>query len=165
MPLALATIFSSIAKNWREAIMLGLFVLACVLDMRVNHWHKLADQRAATIAQVKDAQAKATIAAQQAHDAQEQRYKDLANASQTTKAQQDTVVHAAVADWADAHRVPACPSRTASNSIAGAQDRDTDIPASVPKDSVVLSGDDLQACGDAVTYALESHRWAATLNP
>lgn len=159
-------IFSAITSKIFGAIALALLILLGLSYLDARHWHKLADQRAATIAQVKDDQAKATAAAQAAHDAQEQRYKDLADAADQKHAADVASADDAVARYIATHRVPACPSGAASHAASGASGGGAESavrsdPAPV---MVTASEDDIRTC-TSNTLRLEAARdWAMGLN-
>jgi hypothetical protein len=159
--------FSVLTSKIFGALSLALLLLLAVKWVEASHWHKLADQRASTIAEVRSAQATAQAKAQAAHDAQEQRYKDLANAADKDHASALADAGAATDRYAATHRMQpanaACPARA---TPAPAQDRDTDVPASVPASGfVVISEPDLQACTGATVYAVEAHNHEMGLNP
>jgi hypothetical protein len=54
-------------------------------------------------------------------------------------------------------------ARDASAALASAPGRDPGVPASLPADAVMVSERDVQACTDAVTYAIGAHDWAKGL--
>lgn len=167
MPIIIATALGFLKRIpwWAFAtVALGAALWWLIADDR--HYRTKAAELTTTLSQVKDAQAKATIAAQAAHDAQEQRYKDLANAADKDHAAALADAGAATDSYIRTHRLPACPaSRAAGSPIASASGDSASVPASLPTDAVMVSASDVQACSGAVTYAISARDWAESLNP
>lgn len=167
-------IFSAIAyigANWKwllgAAASLVLATLLAFTTIDRNQWRAAARKADATIAKFSDAQKQATIAAQTAHDAQEQRYKDLANAADQNHAAQTASADDAVARYIASHRVPACPTSGAAGSTAasaGRSDPESAVRPDSAPDMVAVTPGDIRVCTDN-TLRLEAARdWAAGLN-
>ena len=156
-----------LAKLPWYVLALGVCVVALV-------WQHSAEVRkdariaslSATLDQVKVAQAQAQIAAQAAHDAQEAAYR--AKAQEADNAYQTQLVDArnAAARYIADHRVDgvrADGSSSGGATVASASRDGAGLPAPVPTSAVVVSGDDVQRCTDAVTYGLKARDWAMGL--
>lgn len=135
----------------------------------VRHYRALSASQAVTIAQVKDAQAKATVAAQAAHDAQEQRYKDLANAADQKHVDREAVASTAVDEYIRTHRLPVCPTAggAAGGSVAGTDrgNPESAVRSDPAPDMVAVTADDIHVCTDNTLRLESAHDWAAGLNP
>ena len=56
-------------------------------------------------------------------------------------------------------------ARRAGTTVGSATGGSAAIPAPVPADAVVVSSGDVQACTNAVTYAVAAHDWASANDP
>lgn len=159
--------FSVLTSKIFGAAVIALAVLLTITTNDRDQWRAAARKSDATLAAVRVAEKQATIAAQAAHDAQEQRYKDLANDADKDHAAALADAGTATDSWIAAHRVPVCPAGgAASGSAQGAGGGSASVPASVPADGFVAVSDaDVQACAGAVAYGVAAHDWAMGLNP
>jgi len=139
-----------------------LLILLGLSHANGTHWHKLADQRAATIEQFKIAQTVADAAARKAIADTEARYKEKANAAEISHS---VAVDAARSDadaYLAAHRVPACPASAPRGAATSPEGGDPGLPADLSASAIV--GDaDVRACSGAAAYALAAHAWTLTL--
>jgi hypothetical protein len=155
-------------SNWRwllgAAATAVLATLLATTTIDRNQWRAAARKGDATIAKFSVAQKQATAAAQAAHDAQEQRYKDLANAADKDHASALADAGAATDRYISTHRVPACPAgRAAGSASSSASGGSSGIPASLPASSVMVDDTDVHACSDLYAYSVKAHDWAASL--
>lgn len=169
MPVVLANLAAFALKNWKlvagGAALAVMAVMLLLARSDARHWHKLADQRAKTIAQVQIAQKLAAAAARKAIADTEARYRSQANAADTTHTAELADARTAADRYIADHRVPACPVfRQPSNATSAAQGGDPGVPASVPPNGLVaVSEADVRSCSDAVTYAWDARAWAMGL--
>lgn len=164
----MAVAIAFVLKNWKlvagglAVAILGLMLIFARAD--ASHWHKLADSRAATIAQFAEAQKLADAAARKALADTEARYKEQANEADTKHADALADAGTAADRYIASHRVPVCTSgRSTGSAVGPTSGGDTSVPESLPADSVFLSAADVQACSGAVTYSLAAHDWAVGL--
>jgi hypothetical protein len=147
---------------------IGVLALLCWhLDARAVANAEMVRAQAASY---RSAQAAAAVIAQQALQQEKARYAAQAQEAQNEYEHQVADAHADADNYIAAHRAPAGLRTTpvvgapgtapAAGSAGGA-----DVPAVVPADTVLVSAGDVQACTNAVTYAVQAHDWAASLNP
>lgn len=134
------------------------------------HFHASATARAAALrtqaAQFAQAQNDAATAAAQALHQQEALYQAKARETQNAYAVQLADARTAADRYIADHRLRSTTDEShAGPTAAGPQSSSPAIPSDVPAEAVVVSGNDVQACTAAVTYALEAHDWAASLTP
>ena len=104
--------FSALTSKIFGAVSLALLIVLAITYMDARHWHKVADQRAATIAAVKAAQPlaeAAQIAANHAPAAQSQTLAETSN--DTAPAYYDAVRGAVAARTTIVRKDAVCPSR------------------------------------------------------
>lgn len=157
-------------SNWKWLLgAAATGVLAVLLGFTTidrNQWRAAARKSDSALAKVGPAQEAARIAAQAAHDAQEQRYKDHADVGDT----HHTDIAANAATATDRFRIdnrvcPASNPGAASKAPASPGGGSASVPASVPASGLVAVSDaDVQACAGAVAYSIAAHDWAAGLN-
>lgn len=153
-------------KYWK-LIAGGLAVVALAVALMLaradaQHWHKLADQRASTIEQVKVASAAADAAARKAIADTEARYKEHADATQAQYADAAATARTDADAYSAAHRVPACAGGATRGTPASPQGGSASVPADLSASAIV--GDaDVRACSGAAAYALAAHSWAVGL--
>ncbi len=125
-----------------------------------------ADAVRTQAAQFKQAQADATRIAQQALEHEDLVYRQKAQEADSAYQAQLADARAAADRYIAAHRVqpPAAQGR-AGGTAAATHSNGTPVPPGLPADAVVVSGADVQACTDAVTYAVKAHDWAGTIDP
>jgi hypothetical protein len=124
-----------------------------------------ADAVRTQAAQFRQAQADAQKAAQQALDRENTAYQAKATEAQNAYQAQLADAHSAADQYIATHRVQPAPAGSHAGTAAAPTDGGSaSVPSAVPADAVVVSADDVQACTGAVTYALQAHDWAATLN-
>jgi hypothetical protein len=154
----------------KMALTVGPYAAIGVLALLCWHFDSRAVANADTVrtqaAQFAQAQALATAAARQALQTETAAYaakaKDADNAYQTQFAAAQTATDQYIAT----HRVrTTAVASSAWPAPSPSQGANPGIPATVPVNTVVVSPGDLQACTDAVTYAIQAHDWAATLGP
>lgn len=157
-----------ILANWKWLVgavaSAGLLVALLIARTDANHWHKVADQRAATIAQFSLAQKAATDAAIKAKADQEATYKGKADVADTNNADAAAAAHDAVAEYVRTHRVPACSAGGSTGiSVAAASGSNPQSAVGPDPASVVVAEADVTVC-TANTLRLEAaHDWAAGL--
>lgn len=158
-------------SNWRW--LLGaiatatLAILLTTTTIDRDQWRATARKADATIAKFTVAQDTAQKAAQAAHDAQEQRYKDLANAADKDHAAALADAGTATDRWIAAHRVPVCPaSRAAGGSVAGTSGSGAESPVrSDPAPGMVaVSPESIHICTDNTLRLEAAQDWAVGLN-
>jgi len=159
-----------IPARWRVG--LSIAGALAVLGLIVASWHyrhayhaekalRKAD-RAAYVA----AQSEATVIAKRALDAAEAKYRTKANEADQSYRADLADARAAADRYIAAHWVRnQTAARDASGALASAPDRGPGVPASLPADAILVSEGDVQACTEAVTYAIGAHEWALGLIP
>jgi hypothetical protein len=116
------------------------------------------------------AQVAASRAALAAHVQQEAAYQAKAKeADNAHQSELETAQKAADRYIADHHEPtcgvqPASAARSGGDTAASAQGGDPAVSASMPADAVVVSQGDVRACTAAVTYGIDAHNWATTIN-
>lgn len=175
MTAALSILLPLLRRFWPHILSAALALAA---------WHfwtrAIANAEAVRIqaAQFKQAQADATKIAQDALHHQEAQYQVKAQEADNAYSSQLAIAQSAAQRYIDSHRVGAVyragssgalrmqPSATQggpSSAASGSEGGSTAVPASVPSDAVMVSAGDVQACTDAVSYALDAHGWALSL--
>ena len=161
----------AILTRWKFG--LGVAGALAVFGLFAASWHyrhayhaekalRQADRAAVALAQ-SQAEAKAQAALRQ----QEHIYVVKARESEHEYESNLADARAAADRYIAAHRVRnQALARNASGALASAPDRGPGVPASLPADAfVAVSDSDVQACTDAVTYAIGAHEWALGLIP
>jgi hypothetical protein len=158
-------------SNWKwllgAAATATLAILLTITTIDRNQWRAAARKADATLAQIEVAEKQATIAAQAAHDAQEQQSKDYARVQQELRDARSKPVSDATDGYAAANRVPVCPAAGSAARPAPTTSKDSSasVPASVPADPLVAISDvDLHKCAALAVYGVSAHDWAAGLN-
>lgn len=157
-----------ILMRWRLG--LGIAGGLAVFGLFVASWHyrhayhaEIA-RRKAQEAQYIAAQAIATQKAQAALVAVETAYRTKANEADQTYRAGLADARAAADRYIASHRVRPGAQSAAGRTASAAEDHGPGVPASVSSGALVaVSDSDVQACTDAVTYAVQAHDWAASL--
>ena len=152
---------------------LGLFGALAVFGLFAASWHYRNAYHAEKALRQADraaygaAQAEAALIAQRALGAAEAKYRTKANEADQSYRADLADARAAADRYIAAHRVRnQALARDASGALASAPDRGPGVPASLPADAfVAVSDSDVQACTEAVTYAVGAHEWALGLIP
>lgn len=164
MPAILTTL---LARYWKQ-LAIGAGVLVAFLWI----WHAIAVHDRAqfnkgynvAFNQFWTASQKADAAARKALADTERKYQEKANDADTKHAAALAAADDATSRFIATHRVPACPaSGGSSGTVARAESDSAGVSASVPAPSVVVSGDDVQACAGAYAYAVSAYQWASGL--
>lgn len=159
-----------ILANWKWLLgAAATAVLAAILAATTisrNQWRAAARKADATLAQIEIAQKQATAAVQAAHDAQEQRYKDLANAADKDHAAALADAGAATDRWIASHRVQphaACPtSRPAQAASSGSAA--SAVSSDQAAGMVAVSPESIHICTDNTLRLEAAQDWAIGLN-
>ena len=154
--------FSALTSKIFGAVSLALLIVLGITYIDARHWRKVADQRAATIAQFAVAQKQAEAAARRALADQEARYKEHAHEADTQHTDELARAQSDADRYLASHRVPACPGSASRPAVATSSGSGASVPASVPSGAVVADAD-VQACTGAATYALDAREGALGL--
>jgi hypothetical protein len=156
-------LWPALRSYWSYSALAIVSLLAWHFDARA-----VANANAVQIqaAQFKQAQADATVIAQQASQHQQAAYQAKATEADIAYQSQLADARFATARYIASHRVQsAAVAGQAGSATPPTQSGSAAVPASMPTDSVLVSSGDVQACTDAVTYGLNAHAWATTINP
>lgn len=155
--------FSALTSKIFGGALLAALLACALLYVNGRHYQKLYDQRGATIEQFKIAQKAADAAARKAIADTEARYKEKANAAETSYSVAVAAARSDADAYLAAHRVPACPGGATRPAAAGTQGSSASVPADLSASAIV--GDaDVRACSALAAYSLKAHAWALTLN-
>lgn len=157
-----------ILARWRLGLGIAGALAFIGLALAANHYrhayHAEIARRKAQEAAYVAAQAEASLIAKRALDATEAQYRSKANEADQSYHAQLVDARAAAARYINASRVRGqAAARDAIAAIAASPDRGSGIPASLSANAVMVSEGDVQACTDAVTYAIGAHDWALTI--
>lgn len=163
MTTIIGLLWPSLRRFWSYAALAAVSLMAWHFDNRAL---ANADAVRTQAAQFKQAQADATMIAQQALRQEQAEYQ--AKATETDNAYQSRLAAArsAADQYISSHRLHITAAASAGGTtIARAQIGSSAVPANMPANAVVVSPNDVQACTDAVTYADKAHDWAMSINP
>jgi len=157
-------------SRWRRGLGIAGALAFLGLALAANHYrhayHAEKALRQADRAAYVAAQSEATVIAKRALDATEAKYRTIANEADQSYRADLADARAAADRYLAAYRVRnQALARDASGALASAPDRGPGVPASLPGDAILVSAGDVQACTDAVTYAIGAHEWALGLIP
>lgn len=158
-------------SRWRWGLGIAGALAFLGLALAANHYrhayHAEKALRQADRAAFGAAQAEAALIAQRALGAAEAKYRTIANEADQSYRADLADARAAADRYLAAHRVRnQALARDASGALASTADQGPGVPASLPADAfVAVSDSDVQACTEAVTYAIGAHEWALGLIP
>ena len=172
--LGLPSAASLAAKHWRPLALLGIFgaLLLALLFARADaqHWRRLADKRAEMIRKNADAYAQAQrdaeIKAAGERAMHETETADLAKRTDDANDHAQAAARDAVAAYAAAHRVRACPAQGPSGGTVAAavpDDSASDPGAGPAADMVAVSRADFDQLTAASLRAAVARQWAEEL--
>jgi hypothetical protein len=159
-----------VIANWKwllgAAATAILATLLATTTIDRNQWRAAARKADATLAQIEVAEKQATAAAQAAHDAQEQLYKDLANAADKDHASALADAGVATDRYISAHSVPACPAGGAASrpaQAASSSNPASSVSADPAPGMVAVSPESIHICTDNTLRLEAAQDWAASL--
>ena len=156
-------------SRWRWGLGIAGALAFLGLALAASHYrhayHAEKALRKADRAAYAAAQSEATVIAKRALDAAEARYRSKANEADQAFQSKLADARRSADQYVLTHRMRAYAQGPTSGTVSSAADRGPGVPASLPADAVMVSEGDLQACTDAVTYAIGAHEWALGLIP
>jgi hypothetical protein len=156
-------LWPALRSYWSYGALAVVSLLAWHFDARAI---ANADAVRTQASQFKQAQADATVIAQQALQTETTQYAAKAKVVDDAYQQQIGSARDAADRYIASHSVrPTAVASAPGSAPSATQSGNPDVPASVPANTVLVPPGDVQACTDAVTYAVKAHDWAATINP
>jgi hypothetical protein len=152
-----------LSRFWSHVALLAVSLLAWHFDSRAV---ANADTVRTQAENFINAQNAASVIAKQALLHQQEFYEHKAKESEDAHQKQLDDARSYADNYIATHRLRTKASeRPSGTAAASAQGDGSAIPPVMPTDAVVVSAGDVQACTDAVTYAIDAHNWAVTTFP
>lgn len=155
--------FSALTSKVFGGVALAALLWAAFVTIDRNQWRAAARTADATLAKVGPAQELALAAARKAIADTEARYKEKANAAETSHSVAVAAARSDADAYLAAHRVPACPGGTPRAAATRPEGGDPRLSPDLSASAIVADAD-VRACSGAAAYALAAHEWALTLN-